>query len=147
MTTQPTDHRKTATKTALAFAALLLDADVPAPDSITVYAPYHPGGEATVEALAHHNLPTLFAWQQAFGGEITHRLLGERQVYSVLAGRAYDAPFRLLTLRKLTPTGQAAEAQLCARWCAEHGPYDDWAEETRTAWQAQVLNFRTEAAA
>lgn len=109
--------------------------------------------EARVVAYAHHDIGLLHAWQARFGGDIHHELTDEATrvlVYSSLTGRAFDAPFKLVTLRYMahSPEEDAAERELCARWVAEHGdPTCEWAPETHAAYLAAIEALRVAVAA
>jgi hypothetical protein len=139
--------KRPALMAALALSEYLVAAPVPVPTQIRVSSPRAAGGEAAVECYAHHDLDALSAWQEAFGGEISHEIRGDRQVYSVLSGRAYDAPFELWTLRDITPEQQAAERQMTARWVAENGDMHDWSAETSATYRAVILRYRLAVAA
>lgn len=127
---------------ALALAEHLVAAQVPMPTSLTIESPLSDGREALVNVYAHHDIAVLGQWQQAFGGVITHKLVGEASVHSYLDGRVYDGPFRVVTVRQLSPERQVDERRLTAQWVAEHGVRDDWAPETLAAYLREITNFR-----
>ncbi|NUQ95605.1 MAG: hypothetical protein HOY79_03245 [Streptomyces sp.] len=143
---QSLDSQRPAVMAALALAEHLTAAPVPMPWTIEIRTPLYPSVEAVVRCYAHRDLSALFAWQTVFGGEIMHTLHGDRGVHSCLAGRAYDAPFEVWTLRDLNEEQQATERQITARWCAEHGAVNDWCTETRDAYRDALLQYRLEVA-
>ncbi|KJK55192.1 hypothetical protein [Saccharothrix sp. ST-888] len=140
------DYRRPAVMAALALTEHLVAAQVPVPASITITTPLRPGQEATVEAMVSHDLLAVCAWQDAFGGELTHELYGDDKVYSQVSGRAYDAPFRIWTLRRITPAQQHAEQQMLAHWIEDNGPEHTWADDTRATYKATRLRYRLEVA-
>lgn len=107
--------------------------------------------EATVVAYCDHDLAPLHDWQFRFGGDLHHEMtetLCRTQVLSTLTGRAFDAPFRIWTVRDVqhTPAACCAEQSLAEWWVTEHGAPPEWTEQVRKQYVTALVELRSELA-
>ncbi|WP_457028074.1 hypothetical protein [Kitasatospora sp. P5_F3] len=107
--------------------------------------------EAMVVAYCDHDLAPLHDWQFRFGGDMHHQLTEtscRTQVISTLTGVAFDAPFRIWTVRDVqhTPTACCAELALAEWWVAEHGAPPEWTEPVRKQYVTALVELRAELA-